>query len=437
LRPFKRLLLGPFLLSLAAFKEGYMSGCHVQLVSFDEAGFQPLGLASPAAYLRAAGFTVDTIDVGVDKGRSFGEGDVICFSIPIFAAIGPAIDAADGLRNRGVRGPFIFYNQYATVQPESFRLDEDCHVVLGEFEEVLVSVADAVSAKKALKGRPHLWSSEPQKPAKALRRQQFLMPDRSTLPGLSHYAKRDDGKLIGNIESMRGCAHPCSYCSVFAAYERRVVKYDEQIVLEDIEQVVRHGAEHITFVDADFFSTGRRGHRILEAMAERFPGLPFDVTVRLDDIIRYKDLLPDLKKFGCVELTTACEFPTDKVLQAVNKGMTLRQMRDAVALVQEVGIEVKPTFITHNPWVSQEESAALDVFIGETGLRIDNMQRATRLLLYKGSPLLASPEIQKLNLVDKRTYYEWAHPDPKMDARYQSLAKELGTAMPQRCCIKG
>ena len=408
----------------------------ILLVSADEGDFQPLGLAGPASYLRAAGVAVQTLDLTKESGDLDSQ-EVIAFSIPIFGSIEPSVVKAREYRAKGYTGPMVFYNQYAMVQPRTFLLDDRCFVVMGEYEEVLVEIMSSHSARKPIADVPHVYSRGGAQPGKNLKHKGFLPPDREGLPHLSTYA-RWEGRTLGNVETMRGCAHPCSYCSVFAAYERAVIKIPEEVILADIEAVVGMGAEHITFIDADFFSTGKRGFGVVQQMKARHPSLTFDITARLDDMVRHQSMLSPLQQLGCQEITSAFEFPDDSTLKILHKGITVDQMRAAVRNVRDAGIRLKPTFITYNPWANLEQMKALEGLLKGLGIneRLDPMQAQTRLLLYKGSPLLKQAEIQKLRLSDQGTYYAWEHPDERVDDAYAELAG-AGHDVRMRCCIKG
>lgn len=409
----------------------------IELVSTDEGEFQPLGVAGPATYLRKHGIHVDTIDLSKTP-RDLGTADLTAFSVPIFAAIDSTVKQARKLRRGGYDGPLLFYNQYATVQPETFLLDEHCYVIMGEYEEVLCDVAAAWHRSGSLDSIAHLRSRGSPVSSKALKRERFLAPDRSSLPELKHYARTVSGALIGNVETMRGCAHACTYCSVYAAYNRRVVKIEEGVIQQDIDQVVAMGAAHITFVDADFFSTGKRGIGVIETMKARHSQLSFDITCRLDDILRYRESIPKLRDWGCTEVTTAVEFPSDRVLTAVSKRMTLQQTYDGIRFCHSIGLKLKPTFITYSPWVNKKDIESMERFIDELGLgdQIDSLQRETRLLLYKGSPLLNTAALTGVDLIERDTYFDWRHPDAAMDEAYQNVATPAAAGR-KRCCIKG
>ncbi len=406
-----------------------------QLISTDEVGFQPLGLATVIPFFKEHS-DLDVIDYWYSQTAPNPMSDFIAFSVPTFGAIETSVKLSKSLRKQGYSNPIVFYNQYATVQPDSFLLDEKCYIVNGEFETVLEEMFNTYKKGEKLDDLEFVYSLTNRNPSKNLKRKKFNIPDRSMLPALSNYAYKD-GKLVGNIETMRGCAHGCTYCSVFAAYEKRVIKIPEDIVLGDIDQVVNMGATHITFIDADFFSTGKRGVRIIEQMHAKHPHLTFDITLRLDDVVRYREFFPELKSYGCTEVTSAFEFPSDHVLKEFDKRITIKDMNEGLRLLRNTGLKIVPTFISYNPWSNTEDMINFGNYLEENNLMedIDDMQLKTRLLLYKGSPLLQNETIKKLKLVDKGYYFDWEHPDSVVDEMHKNTVG--GTEIGMRCCIKG
>jgi hypothetical protein len=80
----------------------------ILLISADEGDFQPLGLAGPAAYLRAAGFAVQTLDLTRERVKQLDQVEMVAFSVPIFGAIDPTVVKACELRASGFAGPMVF-----------------------------------------------------------------------------------------------------------------------------------------------------------------------------------------------------------------------------------------------------------------------------------------------------------------------------------------
>ena len=81
---------------------------HALLISTYELGRQPFGLASPAAWLRAAGWDVVCVDISRDRLRrdAIERADVIGFHLPMHTATrlaGPVISASQGDQPVGAR----------------------------------------------------------------------------------------------------------------------------------------------------------------------------------------------------------------------------------------------------------------------------------------------------------------------------------------------
>jgi hopanoid C-3 methylase len=117
----------------------------------------------------------------------------------------------------------------------------------------------------------------------------------------------------------------------------------------------------------------------------------------------------------------------------------MEETKTAINLLAEVKIKLKPTFINFSPFISKDDLKLFDEFVSEMNLgdNIDPLQKETRLLLYKGSPLLDNELIKTLDLVEHETYFDWVHPDPDVDAEYEAIATPYSDGRRKKCCIKG
>ena len=100
-------------------------------------------------------------------------------------------------------------------------------------------------------------------------------------------------KLAGYVEASRGCAHRCLHCPITPVYGGRLRIVERDVVLEDIEQLVRLGAEHITFGDPDFFNGIRHSLRIVEELHAAFPTLTYDATIKVEHLLEHREHLRD------------------------------------------------------------------------------------------------------------------------------------------------
>ena len=309
------------------------------------------------------------------------------------------------------------YGLYAPLNQRALR-DAGVQTILGgEFEQGLLDVANG----------------HPPSAVISLSRQQFEIPDRSHLPALSGYAQLATGSVsrtVGYTEASRGCKHLCRHCPVVPVYQGsfRIVQRD--IVLADIRQQVRSGAQHITFGDPDFFNGPAHALAIVEALHAEFPDLSYDVTIKIEHLLKHRDKIPVLRATGCAFVVSAVESIDDSLLALLDKGHTRQDFLEALAVTRHAGLPLAPTFIPFTPWTTLENYRALLRLIAAEDLipSVPPIQLGIRLLIPEGSRLLELPEVRQLtgSFDPQNLVYPWSHPDPFMDrlsVEIQALAK--------------
>lgn len=224
----------------------------VVLLSTYELGRQPFGLASPAAWLRAAGHKVAVYDLACTRlpGPSIEEADLIAAYLPMHTATRIFLRVLDRLKDANPWAHLCAYGLYAPLNAPMLRRAGVDSILGGEFESGLVELASGRCGR----------------PAISLERQQFQVPDRAGLPPLGAYARlvTDDGpRLVGYTEASRGCKHLCRHCPVVPVYGGAFRVVQSEVVLEDIRRQVAAGAQHITFGDPDFFNGPGHAMRIV------------------------------------------------------------------------------------------------------------------------------------------------------------------------------
>jgi radical SAM superfamily enzyme YgiQ (UPF0313 family) len=300
------------------------------------------------------------------------------------------------------------------------------HVIGGEFEKEL---ADLVAGRQTVARRV------------VLDRLPFRVPDRSALPhlpgygGVVHQGKR---KITGYTEASRGCKHHCRHCPIVPVYEGKFRIVSRDIVLADIRQQVSAGAEHITFGDPDFLNGPRHARAIIEELHIGFPALTYDVTIKVEHLIKHCDLLPVLAQTGCLFITSAVESLDDAVLDRLVKGHTRADFIRALELTRAAGLHLTPTFVPFTPWTRREDYLDLLRTIRELRL-IDSVapiQLAIRLLIPAGSKVLEIPDLDAGTFDAAALSWRWRHADPEMDQLSSDLLSMIRDAdrrkMPRR-----
>jgi hypothetical protein len=398
----------------------------VLLLSTYEMGRQPFGLASPAAWLRDAGCGVTALDLSRQPldPEAVRAADIVALYLPMHTATrlaGPVIARVRAL-NPAAR--LCAYGLYAPLNASHLRALGVSDILGAEFEADLVALAT---------GANHTAPSSGASP-NALPRLAFRVPDRRMLPALTRYARlhvgTDDVRTVGYTEATRGCKHLCRHCPIVPIYggQFRVVPVD--VVIADVRQQIEAGASHITFGDPDFFNGPRHATAIVERLAAEFPHVTYDVTIKIEHLLKHRALLPRLRDTGCLFVTSAVEAVDDEILEKLAKGHTRADFVEAVALCREAGLTLAPTFVAFTPWTTIEGYAALLATLRELDLieHVPSIQMAIRLLIPEGSRLLELDDIRALvEPFDAASLvHPWRHPDPRVDALQQDIARIVG-----------
>ena len=393
------------------------------LVSTYEMGRQPFGLASPAAWLRAAGVDVTCLDLSRQPFQAeLASADLIGFHLPMHTATRLAVPVIKRVRELNPRATLCCYGLYAPLNRQMLAALGVTAILGGEFEADLVALATGEPRPEA-------------QPGDKVPRLRFLAPDRAGLPHLSRYASLQRGgvqQVAGYTEASRGCKHHCRHCPVVPVYDGqfRVVPVD--VVLEDIRRQVEDGAQHITFGDPDFFNGIGHAMRVAASIAQAFPGLTYDVTIKVEHLLRHRDSLTTLRDTGCLFVTSAVESFDETVLTALEKRHTSDDVREAIAECRRVGLDLIPTFVAFTPWTTLDGYIALLDELDRLALvdHVAPIQLAIRLLVPEGSRLLTLPDVSGcLEPFDPvRLVYPWRHPDPRVDR----LCEEVGGLVGRR-----
>jgi hypothetical protein len=239
-------------------------------------------------------------------------------------------------------------------------------------------------------------------------------------------------RVVGSTEATRGCKHLCRHCPIVPVYNGVFRAIPLDVVMNDVRAQVGAGAQHISFGDPDFLNGPTHARRLLEAVAREFPGLSYDVTIKIEHILRHVDMLGLLRETGCLMITSAVEAVDDDVLVKLRKGHTRSDFIDAVGACRQAGVSLVPTFVPFTPWTTidgyrdlLEQIRALDLIES-----VAPIQLAIRLLVTAESKLLELPEI--LRLVDpfdaQSLMYPWRHPDPLVDDLQRAVMQVVAGA---------
>ena len=409
------------------------------LLSTYELGRQPFGLASPAAWLRSAGFDVAVADLSrtrLDRDE-VAKASLVGVFLPMHTATRLALPVLDRVREINPAAHICAYGLYAPANADLLRARGVGTILGGEFEADLVAVARSIAG-----GATGTIGDYPSRdargtvPSTPVPRLTLIAPDRRGLPALDKYAALvwPDGtqRVTGYTEASRGCKHLCRHCPVVPVYGGRFRVVDPGVVLEDVRAQVASGAQHITFGDPDFWNGIGHARRVVAAFAREFPGITYDVTIKIEHLLEHREHLSELGETGCAFVTSAVESVDDGLLAKLEKGHTRADFEQVAAEMRAAGLPLIPTFVAFTPWTSLKQYSDLVSTVDRLGLieHVSPVQWSIRLLIPRGSRLLELEDVRAL--VDPfdpvALAFPWRHPDARMDALQRRVAAIVGDA---------
>jgi radical SAM superfamily enzyme YgiQ (UPF0313 family) len=401
----------------------------ILLISCYELGHQPLNLAFPLSYLQHAGYQPSAVDTSVEDldVETIRQARFIAISTPMHTALRLAEAIVRRVRALNPEATICFYGLYAWMNADYLLRDLADAVIGGEYEQPLLELV-----RRTERGgtEPIDGVGEPgRKSDPSLVRIRFPEPDRSALPQMQSYAHLlIDGRAVpaGYAETTRGCAHTCLHCPVVPIYNGRFFAIPRDIVLEDIRQQVKSGAGHITFGDPDFLNGPTHALRICRALHDEFPHVTFDMTTRVEHILENREHFPEFARLGCVFVISAVESISELVLRKIDKGHTKEDVIQALRIVDDAGIAMRPSLLPFTPWTTMEDYLELLEFIEQHDMieNIDPVHLSIRLLVPPGSALLNEPDAHEWRgELDESSYtYRWTHEDPRVDRLQREIA---------------
>jgi radical SAM superfamily enzyme YgiQ (UPF0313 family) len=399
----------------------------VLLVACYEMGHQPLAVAWPAAFLAQHGYAPDVMDVAIepfDAGK-VARARLVAISVPMHTALRLGVGIARRVRAINPACHVCFYGLYATLNAEWLLATCADSVLGGELESELVELAGRLE-----RGAPETSATLPH-----LVKLRFPLPSRAALPSLKKYAHLErDGRLepTGYVAGTRGCKHLCRHCPIPPVYGGRFFVVPRDVVLGDVRQLVAAGARHITFGDPDFLNGPGHAMALARAVHAEFPDVTFDVTTKVEHLLRHRALLPELAALGCAFVVSAVESLSDTVLLHLDKGHTRADFVEALGLTRRAGLVLRPTWVAFTPWTTLDDYRDMLDFVAREDLvdHIDPVQYSIRLLVPPGSLLLESPAMRPhlRELVEDAFHYRWTHPDPRMDPLHADVSAAVAEA---------
>jgi radical SAM superfamily enzyme YgiQ (UPF0313 family) len=249
-----------------------------------------------------------------------------------------------------------------------------------------------------------------------------LPPAHDLLPDRSHY--RMGAYRVEGVESSRGCAFRCSFCSIRNFHRGKWRPKSPQRVMQEVDWILEHYPERkvIYFADDNFCTDIHRVEAICRAIIERKTAAYFWCQARVDMIAKHPEIVDLMGEAHFAAVLTGVETPVKRLLKEARKGTSVEQVAEAIKLLHARDIGVWGTFTLGLPGETREEAEETGRFIANTDVDIAQITVATPI---PGSDLYTDAVAN-----DKLAETDWDHYDftsPTMKG--QLPKKELDAIM--------
>lgn len=322
----------------------------------------PLGLGYIAAVLERQ-HDVKVIDVGAERLNDDSLRKSISEVNPEIVGITSdtltfqrAIEIAEIVKQVDKKIIVVIGGAHSNVLP-AYPLKYDCFdiSVYGEGERTVVELWDMIEKGEsyeaikgiAFRGRDGITINAKRELIENLNELPF--PARHLFP-MNKYS--GEGSLHVSpaypIGTSRGCPFSCAFCSNNVVFGRKYRFRSSQNVVNEIELLINeYNSKGIYFREDLFTVNEKRLIALCDEIGKR--GLDFDweCESRVDTIS--EEMLAAMKGAGCKLIWFGVESGSQKILDYLNKRITLSQIRAAYKLCKRVGIKAGASFMIGVP----------------------------------------------------------------------------------------
>ena len=150
-----------------------------------------------------------------------------------------------------------------------------------------------------------------------------------------------NGYFSLNMATTRGCPFKCNWCAKPIYGNRYNSRSPEKVVDELVMLKEKFNYDHIWFCDDIFGLTPGWVNRFAELMAAKKLKLQYKIQSRADLLLQ-ENYVADLARSGCETAWMGAESGSQKILDAMEKGTTIDQIREATRLLKRH--KIKPAF---------------------------------------------------------------------------------------------
>ncbi len=299
---------------------------------------------------------------------------------------------------------------HTTFQPvETLKSDDSLDaVVMGEGEATMIELAEKycetnngkLNDIKGITYHDRKNDNIKMNPARPLIRDldTIPFPARHLVPFESYGATQNESS---DMITSRGCVFSCGYCSSSLIMGKKFRSRSPKNVADEIQEIVdRYKIKNIAFMDDTFMLNKNRANLIADEIKSRGLDIGFVASSRVDMVD--KTLIEKLKSAGLNTLYYGVESGSQRVLDLMKKGITLKQAEDAVKVAKDAGVDVLTSFILGFPGETRKE---IDKTINFSIKLNADYSQFSILTPFPGTPIYH--ELKEKNLIDTEKWDQY------------------------------
>ena len=336
---------------------------------FYEAVVPPIGLAYLAAALRQAGHQAEILDINLwrwppdEVRRRLAASDADAFGITgLISQYTYNKWLADTIKEEYPDRPVIQGGMMVSAMPK-IMLEESLStdfVVVGEGEQTLVELADALEGHRPLQSVKGLWYHDPAQPGKLIvTGHRPDMPDVDPLPypawdlvdipayWQSRARAREMHLIYKNkrfipLLATRGCPYRCNYCHRFA--DDRLRQRSTESVLAEIDHWrAIYDIEYVDFQDELWGLSKQRAKEFCQALKATGWNITWGCSIRLNVID--EEMIRMMVESGCVFVSFGVESGSEEILINMNRRMKREVIVRGWNIVKKYKLTHLPSFM--------------------------------------------------------------------------------------------
>jgi radical SAM superfamily enzyme YgiQ (UPF0313 family) len=332
---------------------------------------EPLGPICVAACLEQEGHACRIFDLriegeeqGLELCRQF-DPDVVGLQCNFTTERNRTIRLADRIKRDMPRAFVVVGGHDASRDPEWFRNKSIDAIAIGDGEEVMPQLVDALARGRDIKSVLGLTIdgvSTGHAPMRA-NLDEYPLPARHLIAQYADHYYINFRKPLALMETARGCPFKCNFCSVWKFHESTFREKSPERVVQELKEI---SAPNIFITDDIFWMNVRRGEEMAKQIKAAGIKKYFTVQTRTDIICKFPHLIEMWKDCGSLAIFLGLESVTDEGLKAVNKKNSADNNIRAINILKDLGVGFTPNFIVDPAW-DRDDFARLRDWIDNMG----------------------------------------------------------------------